>query len=205
METKNRFKYCIWDVGKVIYDYNLKPLNDLMASLTKQPELFKAQKGVFRFDYNEYMKGCLDSFEALCTKLCAYCYVDYHPQLTEQIAQAFHQGIGERYQSTNRMLHFMKNHGIKNGILSNALPILNNTLGLEDLVEKPYRFTSYEFGLLKPDTKIFKTLIERLQVSPFEIIFIDDKEENVQSARTCGIQAIVYHQETIESKLLELF
>lgn len=199
-------KYCIWDVGKVIYDYNLNALNDLMSSLTKNPEAFKAQKGVFKFDYDDYMKG-LVSFDELCRLLCAYCGVDSSnlSELNSQIAQAFHMGIKGYFPQTLEMMEFMRAHGIQNCVLSNALPVLGETLNTGELISKENVFTSYELGLLKPDTQIYQAVIQRLGVKPSELIFIDDKQENVDGAIACEIYAIVYHQETIINELTQLF
>jgi len=49
---------------------------------------------------------------------------------------------------------------------------------------------SYEIGYEKPHREAFTILLERLQMSPSEVIFIDDKKENVDAARDLGIDSI---------------
>jgi putative hydrolase of the HAD superfamily len=51
---------------------------------------------------------------------------------------------------------------------------------------------SYQVGAVKPDQKIFQVLIDRSACSPGEIILADDKETNVLSAQSLGINAFVY-------------
>lgn len=51
---------------------------------------------------------------------------------------------------------------------------------------------SYELGLVKPDDKIYKALMEKYNIVPERAVFIDDREENVQAARALGIKGIVF-------------
>jgi putative hydrolase of the HAD superfamily len=50
--------------------------------------------------------------------------------------------------------------------------------------------TSAEVGIMKPDPHIYTITLERLTVSPTEAIFVDDFIENVEAARSLGMQAI---------------
>ncbi|HSX37750.1 MAG TPA: HAD family phosphatase, partial [Chlamydiales bacterium] len=48
---------------------------------------------------------------------------------------------------------------------------------------------SCEMGLEKPDPKAYQLLLEKLALPADEIVFIDDKEENVEAAKKLGIDA----------------
>lgn len=48
---------------------------------------------------------------------------------------------------------------------------------------------SYEVGSLKPDRRIFDRAIEVSGFPPEELLFIDDREENILAARELGIEA----------------
>ncbi|ESO97447.1 hypothetical protein LOTGIDRAFT_115099 [Lottia gigantea] len=45
-------------------------------------------------------------------------------------------------------------------------------------------------GIRKPDSRIFQTCLERLQVKPQEAVFLDDIGQNVKAARQLGINTI---------------
>lgn len=45
-------KYCIWDVGNVIYNYTLEPVHDWCERRTADRETFLRHKG--KFSYNNY-------------------------------------------------------------------------------------------------------------------------------------------------------
>lgn len=50
---------------------------------------------------------------------------------------------------------------------------------------------SYEAGAMKPDPKIFRTVIERCGIVPEETIFFDDSERNLEAAREFGFHTIL--------------
>jgi putative hydrolase of the HAD superfamily len=51
---------------------------------------------------------------------------------------------------------------------------------------------SYELRLAKPDPEIYRRCVERLSLSPGEILFIDDQPENVAAAAELGINALLF-------------
>lgn len=53
-------------------------------------------------------------------------------------------------------------------------------------------YASCEMGLAKPDHSYFEYIFEREQVEPHQILFIDDLEENCESAATLGIRAYLF-------------
>ena len=54
---------------------------------------------------------------------------------------------------------------------------------------------SYDAGTSKPDQKIYEYALERTGVKPENSIFIDDLEENVDSARELGFYVHQYHNQ----------
>lgn len=82
----------------------------------------------------------------------------------------------------------------KTALLSNAFnPFLRDILRANDL-EKHFDdiIISCEVGVQKPDPRIFALAMERLHTSPAESIFIDDRTDNIRSARSFGIDGILY-------------
>jgi putative hydrolase of the HAD superfamily len=50
---------------------------------------------------------------------------------------------------------------------------------------------SCRLGLLKPDPAIFRAALEALDTAPADVVFLDDRTENVAAARLIGIDAHV--------------
>lgn len=89
------------------------------------------------------------------------------------------------------------------GLISNAWSGLREVLrrlGLLDLFDVVV--ISAEVGLLKPDPRIYRLALERLQVPPPMAAFVDDLPENVEAARALGLYGIRF-QET-EAALRQL-
>ncbi|MFF2052710.1 HAD family hydrolase [Leifsonia sp. NPDC058194] len=64
----------------------------------------------------------------------------------------------------------------------------HGTLG--DLFEQV--FVSGELGTIKPDAAIFEHVLDALDVTPAQTVFIDNKEENVRGAESLGISGHVF-------------
>jgi 2-haloacid dehalogenase len=69
-------------------------------------------------------------------------------------------------------------------------------------------FLSAEVRLIKPDPRIFEYFCEKFALRPQQIIYIDDLEHNVESARRIGMHAIRFsdpaslRQELVQLRLL---
>lgn len=48
-------------------------------------------------------------------------------------------------------------------------------------------------GMVKPDPKLYQTLLERYDVDPARAVFIDDNKANVVAAEALGIHGIHFH------------
>ncbi|MGW8249737.1 MAG: HAD family hydrolase [Anaerolineales bacterium] len=49
---------------------------------------------------------------------------------------------------------------------------------------------SAEVGITKPDPRIYRLALERLDIMPQEAVFVDDFEENIHAAQALGLHAI---------------
>ncbi|QDV54145.1 HAD family hydrolase [Rosistilla oblonga] len=93
--------------------------------------------------------------------------------------------------------------GVPMGILSNTCRphwdwimrqnygLLRQNYGLLRLIGTPAAL-SYEIGCMKPDPKIYHAAAELAGCAAEQILFIDDRIENVQGATACGWRAIHY-------------
>jgi putative hydrolase of the HAD superfamily len=63
---------------------------------------------------------------------------------------------------------------------------------------------SYELGVAKPDPRFFTEAVRRIGTDPARVLFIDDNEPNVLSAREAGLLAEHWHFERGHGALLVL-
>jgi putative hydrolase of the HAD superfamily len=53
-------------------------------------------------------------------------------------------------------------------------------------------FSSCYLGLAKPDPAIFKLALNVTRRAPEDVVFVDDRSENVEAARGCGLHVVHY-------------
>lgn len=63
---------------------------------------------------------------------------------------------------------------------------------------------SAEVKLVKPDPRIYRVLLERIQREPGDCILVDDSAQNIESARNFGLDGIHFHSpEQLKRELAE--
>jgi putative hydrolase of the HAD superfamily len=88
----------------------------------------------------------------------------------------------------------LQQRGIKTGILSN----IGDAMEYGILAHFPWltRFDHHTFShrlkIAKPELEIYAHAAEGLRTPPAEILFLDDREENIVAARAAGMTAILY-------------
>ncbi|MEK9200713.1 MAG: HAD family phosphatase [Patescibacteria group bacterium] len=114
------------------------------------------------------------------------------PENTHDIWRA---GFQENLITDKKIMDFIKQlkaRDLKMGILSNTLPpwaeIVRNNGGFTDFDSV---VLSCEVGLQKPDPKVYELALDRLGVRGEESLFVDDKEENLEVARSLGMRTVL--------------
>ncbi|MFH1294696.1 MAG: HAD family phosphatase [Candidatus Aenigmatarchaeota archaeon] len=93
-----------------------------------------------------------------------------------------------------KLIKELRNNDVKVAFLSNSPEDRVNYL------DEKYKFISlFDFGLFsfqahawKPDPEMFEEFLKRFGLKPNEIIYIDDKEENLVPAKKLGMRTILF-------------
>ena len=64
---------------------------------------------------------------------------------------------------------------------------MSSTLNYAALFD--HQFYSCEVGFHKPDPRYFTAILERLDLDPSQVLFIDDRDDNVRAATSVGIRS----------------
>ena len=75
----------------------------------------------------------------------------------------------------------------------------SNIYGLMDVFDG--RIISSDIGMRKPSQKFFKYTVDVLGFEPEEMLFIDDSDVNIDSAKKLGINCIKYEDESTLDKI----
>ncbi len=94
-------------------------------------------------------------------------------------------------------VHRLKEKGYHLYILSNYSDYLYevHTGGKPFHDDMDGELVSYAVHLLKPDPKIYQTLLERYGLNASECLYFDDREENTKGAEECGIPSVTVRSE----------
>lgn len=113
-------------------------------------------------------------------------------QIAEEVYSEFNNNIKINYE----LVDFVKKNKEKYRcvLLSNSVaefvrPILKS-YHLYSLFEDT--FISNELHDMKPDSSVYWTVAKKLNVAPKNCVMIDDKTRNIESARSIGMNGIVY-------------
>jgi putative hydrolase of the HAD superfamily len=63
---------------------------------------------------------------------------------------------------------------------------------------------SHEIGARKPERRVYEHCVALAKCAPSECLFVDDIAANVEGARTCGLQGLVYRPGTFTAELAAL-
>lgn len=103
------------------------------------------------------------------------------------------QRIFELNQPVYKIANHLKKLGYQTAIMSNVTfedKSFNEKVGLY----KPFETVvlSIDVGIKKPNPEIYLLTLKKLNIKPEESIFIDDREQFVDIAKSLGINGIVY-------------
>jgi putative hydrolase of the HAD superfamily len=188
-------KHVYFDLGNVLlhFDHDIA-LNRIASSCGMTPEII--QKVIFESGLEaRYETGLIDD-EAFVDQVCEDLEYPFETaELLEICADIFTPNL-----DILPVLEAVQQTGLPMHILSNTCPghwRWIETQNYETVADRfAGRILSYEQKSMKPDAKIYQDATRHAGVEPNEILFTDDRLENVEAARVAGWHAI--HFESAE-------
>lgn len=182
------YKNIIFDLGNVLLSFNPKEYLNSKIGENRRERVFKEiflSKEWVKLDEGTITE--IEAIEAISLRNEAY---------REDIKRAFENwyDILIPIDDTVNILKSLKEKGYKLYYLSNF-----HDIAFKKMKEK-YDFfnlfdggvVSYEDKLLKPDERIYKTILNRYNLIAEESIFIDDTKINVKAAKEANIEGLVF-------------
>jgi HAD superfamily hydrolase (TIGR01509 family) len=83
---------------------------------------------------------------------------------------------------------------LKFAIASNAPKEMHEWINKTKLPKFDFILISCDIGIGKPDRKFYEILVNGLKEDPSNILFIDDRKENILAAKKFGLQTIQYNR-----------
>ena len=180
----------IFDLGNVLLDYKPK---DVLIKFTQDTHLIDT----FVKEVNgsktwlELDRGTITTSEAVDT------FTSLYPDMKELILLYFEHWVEglTPIQENIDILKELHEKGYKTYILSNFMQepyeIVKSKHDFFSLVDG--KVISYEIHALKPEKKIYQTLLSRYNLVPEKSVFIDDHQFVLDAAKQFGINTVLYH------------
>ncbi len=187
------------EIRAVLFDYgqvlslgpNAAAWERLRQTVGGTPEIFHKAYWEPRHDYD---RGTLDgtAFWHHVARSVG------HPGLSDSDLETLYKtdidlwtDLNEPMVSWARELH---RRGVRTGILSNIGDRMETGIRQSfDWIEAFHHCTwSHRLNLAKPDLAIYRHAAKGLETAPEHILFIDDREDNIDAARAAGMIAIRY-------------
>lgn len=190
----SKYKALIFDLGKVIFEVTFEMAYAYWGSLAKlDSEVIRKR---FRFDeaYDLFSENKLTEKE----------YAKHVSGLIEinLTVEQFATGWNRIYLDTfpgieKALLSLKKNYRLVALTNTNATHTRVWPEKYADVLQHFEKiFSSHEMGIIKPKEKIYTIVLDYLQLSPAEVIFLDDTVPNVTGAEATGIKGIVVTSST---------
>lgn len=195
----SKIKNLVFDVGSILIGYRWEDM--FRDHGTDKEKALAIGKGIFDSpNWTKYDAGLITGKELID----AFC--ESYPEYEEEARWFLDNAIQMRvprprvYEEVKRL----KDKGYKLYVLSNYSHDLYE-LHTKDL---PFRnmmdgeVVSYMIHCTKPDKGIYEYLLSKYELDAKECLFFDDRLENVEGARNCGLNAVHIKDES-EEILLE--
>lgn len=201
-EYKVPIKNIVFDIGNVLIKYN--PLEFMRERHYEEGLIEKLDKLIFSgTHWPELDRGIINNTEA--TELFCREALELKEEIIKLMGSWFE--MLTPVEKTPEIMERLREKGYKIYLLSNyhrdAFKYIENKYPF--LKQVHGRVVSYELNILKPEEKIYSTLIEKYRLNPCETLFIDDTLSNVQGAEALGMIGIPFiNADMLLSQLNEL-
>lgn len=179
----------IFDLGDVLFTWSASTKSPIPARLLRD---IRSTSIWHSYDRGEITRD-------VCYQLSAERFALVASEIAEAFAQA--RGFLQPNPSIVSFLHELNKYpSIKVYAMSNIGKEDFEDLGpsidwsLFDRV-----FTSSAAGMRKPDPQFYRYVLDQISFTGNQIVFIDDKEENIRAAHALGIRGYVFERSTVQT------
>lgn len=185
MEQNRNIRVVLFDLGNVLVD--LGDVSEMHAMLNTQGEEAEVwlkwlkSPAVAAFDSGKV------SFDHFAEALLKEVGSDTDKETFKVAFKAWPRGLFDGALSLVDSVKPEYHRAILSNTNAAHWPRLMEEMGLSGKFHSYY--ASHLVGATKPDKAIYQHVLEQLQVPPEEILFIDDNQVNIDTARNMGMQA----------------
>lgn len=197
----NGLKAVIFDLGKVLIDYDWMPkVRELASQLSRDPNGLR--KEIFKTDFfHDFERGTISPHIFHKTLVHKFGLDLGYESFVTVWTSIF---TGEIQPIADVARAMIKSGNVQVAALSNTnllhAEYLRNTWPL--MRELPTLFLSHELGVRKPEKAVYSLVVNALGRRPEECIFVDDLIENVEAAQSLGMETLLVSDPVVAAQRL---
>lgn len=194
-----KIKAIVFDFGGVIAKTDRQQVAAFIAKSfnMSQEEGMKSLEGLKENSQNDGIEN--DYWQSYAKSKGKKLPDDWLKQLNEVRLNAL-----EEIPGMIELVKCLKKQGYQTALLSNVRKSqaqIKRKLGFYDLFHPT--ILSYEVGIRKPDPKSYHLILDKLNLPPEAVIFIDNKAQNVVAAKSIGMDGILFENPDQLNKALK--
>lgn len=200
-----------FDLGDTLVEYEGLPLSweahyaeallNLASHVGIRPsksELLAAADILRKYNTRLHPRVAEVSFETILAEILVAFRIG--PVQRDGCAEAFFECFRQRlrcFEDTIPMVERFIGRGWKIGIFTDVPYGMPRPLVLRDIreagitLDDEYIFTSLEVGYRKPSPKTLATLVQRLQCSPIELVYVGNERKDIEVANAFGCESVL--------------
>lgn len=105
------------------------------------------------------------------------------------------------YPDMFRLIEQLRTHGVQCHLATNQQPTraayMRSDLGYDDLFDRS--FYSCDLGVAKPDPEYFRLIVQQLDATANQVLFVDDRADNVAAAVGVGLEGLHFEARLSDS------
>jgi putative hydrolase of the HAD superfamily len=184
-------KAVVFDYGNVIsLQQDPKVMDELAGRVGVEKDKFVSALWSLRGDYDRGIISAIEYFKTVLSSLAVF----MDEKSIEEIIEIDTNSWKNINAETEALMKELKSAGYLLGILSNVPhEFLAWAKKNRPVFSLPHvGLYSCEVNLVKPEEAIYRKLLSMLGVEAPELVFFDDKEENIAGAKALGMEAILW-------------
>ncbi|QPC87039.1 HAD-IA family hydrolase [Mesorhizobium sp. NBSH29] len=190
-------RHIVFDIGKVLIHYDPElPFNRLIPDAEERRYFFE---NVCTSEWNIAQDRGRSWEEAEGLLVAKF---PQHQENIRNFRKHWHEMVPHAYDASVALMERVIDGGHDVTLLTNfAADTFSEARKLFPFLEKPRGVTvSGEISMIKPERGIYEHHVKSFSIEPKAALFIDDSQKNVDGAKACGWQAVLF----TDAKTLEV-